>query len=98
MESPASRRVAGFSRGSPTLPPGPDAEPIMSSIHNIGGNSPVQKIQSKPVQKPAETDATGATTPTRGPDKLELSGLSHLFETLKSGGDIRSDKVAQIKS
>lgn len=68
----------------------------MSSVNNVGGNSPVQKIYTKPpVQKPAETSAAA---PARGSDKLELSGVSHLLQTLKTGGDVRADKVAQIKS
>ena len=67
----------------------------MSSIHNVGGNSPVQKIYTKPVQKPVESQPS---QPTRGADKLELSGASHLLATLKAGGNVRADKVASIKS
>ena len=70
----------------------------MSSIHNVGGNNPVQKIYTKPVAKPAETQSSQPTQPTRGADRLELSGVGHLLKTLKAGGDIRADKVADIKS
>ncbi len=70
----------------------------MSSIHNVGGNNPVQKIYTKPVAKPAETQSSQPTQSTRGADRLELSGVGHLLKTLKAGGDIRADKVADIKA
>lgn len=70
----------------------------MSSIHNVGGNNPVQKIYTKPVAKPAETQTSEPTHPTRAADRLELSGAGHLLKTLKAGGDIRADKVADIKA
>ena len=70
----------------------------MSSIHNIGGNNPVQKIYTKPVAKPAETQSSQPTHPTRTADRLELSGAGHLLKTLHAGGDIRADKVAAIKA
>ncbi len=68
----------------------------MSSINGVGGNLPAQNIQktSAPVA-PATTTPT--STPTRGADKLELSGVSHLLKSLKAN-DIRADKVASIKS
>ena len=31
-------------------------------------------------------------------DRLELSGVSHLLSTLKANGDVRTEKVAQIKA
>ena len=70
----------------------------MSSIHNVGGNNPVHKIYTKPVAKPAETQSSQPTQTTRGADRLELSGVGHLLKTLKAGGDIRADKVADIKA
>ena len=70
----------------------------MSSINNVGGNNPVQKIYTKPVAKPAETQPTQPTHSTRATDRLELSGVGHLLKTLKAGGDIRADKVADIKA
>ena len=72
----------------------------MGSIHNVGGNGPVhnvQKIYTKPVAKPAAGGAAQGTTPTRGADKAELSGVGHLLQSLKAGGDVRADKVAAIK-
>jgi anti-sigma28 factor (negative regulator of flagellin synthesis) len=70
----------------------------MSSIHNVGGNNPVQKIYTKSVAKPAETQTSQPTQTSRGADRLELSGVGHLLKTLKAGGDIRADKVADIKA
>ena len=65
------------------------------NVNNVGSNSPVQKIVSNPVQKSLPTDA-----PKQLPaaDRLELSGVSHLLKTLKSNGDVRTDKIAEIKS
>ena len=67
----------------------------MSSINNVGGSSPVNPVYTKPVAKPA---ASAPAEATRGKDRLELSGLSPLLKTLQSGGDIRADKVAAIKT
>ena len=65
------------------------------NVNNVGSNSPVQKITNNPVQKAIPADA-----PKQIPaaDRLELSGVSHLLKTLKSNGDVRTDKVAEIKS
>ena len=73
----------------------------MGSIHNVGGNGPlhnVGKIYTKPVARPAATDAAQAATPTRGADTAELSGVGHLLQSLKAGGDVRADKVAALKA
>lgn len=66
----------------------------MSSIDGIGNQSPVQKIIANPVHKQLAVDAPLVA---RGPDKLELSGMSHLLESLKSN-DVRTDKVTQIRA
>ena len=66
----------------------------MSSINNVGGNSPIQPTATPVNRKPADA-ATPA--PARGADRLELSGVSHLLKSLKTN-DIRTDKVANIKS
>ena len=65
------------------------------NVNNVGSNSPVNKIVNNPVQKTIPTDA-----PKQLPaaDRLELSGVSHLLKTLKSNGDVRTDKIAEIKS
>ena len=66
----------------------------MSSVNNIGSNSPVQKIVTPPVQKQVNTPAARQTS---SADKVELSGVSHLLATLKKN-DIRTDKVASVKA
>lgn len=68
----------------------------MSGINNISGNSQVQKVVQNPIQR--EVSAPGSTGPSRGADKVEFSGLDAMLKTLQAGGDIRTDKVAQIKS
>ncbi len=65
----------------------------MSSISGIGGTSPVQPMPS--VASAAEM--TEAQMPTAS-DRLELSGMSHLMSTLKANGDVRTEKVADIKA
>jgi anti-sigma28 factor (negative regulator of flagellin synthesis) len=67
------------------------------SIHSVGNNaasSPIQKLTNQPIQKQVPADAPKQLPVT---DKLELSGMSHLLKTLKNN-DIRTDKVAEIKS
>ena len=70
---------------------------MSSSINGLGSNSPVQKLTQNPIRKEIPTDAP-PTQPPRGADKLELSGMSHLLKTLKSGNDVRAEKVAQIRA
>ena len=67
---------------------------VMSSINGIGSNSPVQKIVQQPIQKEVPADP-----PKQLPvvDKLQLSGMSHLLEALKSN-DMRTDKIADIRA
>lgn len=71
----------------------PFGSTTMSNINSIGNNSSVQRVLSQPIHKQVPTAA--AKTPTT--DRLELSGMSHLFQTLKNN-DIRTDMVADIKS
>ncbi len=66
----------------------------MSSVNNIGPNTPIQKIITPPLQKQVATDAPKQLSVT---DRVELSGVSHLVEALKKN-DIRTDKVADIKA
>jgi anti-sigma28 factor (negative regulator of flagellin synthesis) len=66
----------------------------MSTVNNVGQSTPIQKIVTNPVSKSIPADAPKSLPAT---DKLELSGLSHLFSQLKSN-DIRTDKVAAVKS
>ena len=67
----------------------------MSSINSVGGGSPVQKIVSNPVQRSVAPEAPKQTP---AADKLELSGVGHLMRNLKTGNDMRADKVAEIKA
>src|SRR4051794_28379229 len=67
----------------------------MSSINAVGGNSPVQKVVTNPIQKQLPADAAAKPTLT---DRVELSGIGAMLKTLKAGGDFRADKVAEIKS
>jgi anti-sigma28 factor (negative regulator of flagellin synthesis) len=68
---------------------------VMSGINGIGGTSPLQPMPS--VASAAET--TDVQTPTTSAaDRLELSGISHLMSALKANGDVRTDKVADIKA
>jgi len=92
MESPAgsksSRRVR-FRQ-----PPWPSHKRyVMSSINNVGGNSPINRIVTNPVQKQVPA---GAPQQLNATDKLQLSGLSHLLKMAKDG-DVRVDKVSQVK-
>ena len=65
----------------------------MSSISGLGGTSPVQmpSVASQPA-------AEAATATPSAADRLELSGVSHLLSTLKANGDVRTEKVAEIKA
>ncbi len=67
----------------------------VNSSTNVSGSSPVQKIVANPIQKEIAADAP---KPLPMSDRVELSGMSGLLETLKTGGDVRTDKVASIKA
>ena len=66
----------------------------MSSINGLGGASQIQPTQSLI----GKTAVSAPQTP-KAPlsDRLELSGVSHLLQTLKTN-DVRVDKVADIKA
>ena len=66
----------------------------MSSVNNVGANTPIQKIQTTPIQKQVPANAPEQV---RVGDKVELSGMSQLMATLKKN-DIRADKVAEVKA
>jgi len=67
----------------------------MSAINGLGGNSPIQRTTA-PAAATNPTAATSTST-TRPADKLDLSGASHLLQSLKTN-NIRADKVAAVKS
>jgi anti-sigma28 factor (negative regulator of flagellin synthesis) len=70
----------------------------MSGINSVGNHNPVQKIASQPIHKQLPAHAAHPAKAMPAADKLELSGVGHLLKALKSNGDVRLDKVAQIKS
>lgn len=66
----------------------------INSINNVGPTSPVQKVVANPIQKEIPANAPVQLPVT---DRLELSGASHLLQSLKTN-NIRADKVGSIKS
>jgi anti-sigma28 factor (negative regulator of flagellin synthesis) len=66
----------------------------MNPINNVGGNSPIHKITSTPVQK--EVPAAQTSRPSQS-DRVELSGAAPTAGAAKAG-EIRADKVASIKA
>lgn len=74
----------------------------MSSVNNVGNSSPIYTV-NRPGPRPVSAPAT--TSPARGNDTVELSSsaqrnadIGGFMEILKAGGDVRTDKVAQIKA
>jgi anti-sigma28 factor (negative regulator of flagellin synthesis) len=70
---------------------------MMSSINglgNVGNTGPVQKATTPVVQKQVPADAPAQN---RASDRVELSGVGHLLQALKTN-NVRADKVASIKS
>ena len=67
----------------------------MSSITGVGGNTPIQRPAAPAASNPTAPAATTSTS--RPADKLDLSGASHLLQSLKTN-DIRADKVASVKA
>jgi anti-sigma28 factor (negative regulator of flagellin synthesis) len=66
----------------------------MSQIDGVSRQQGVSKITPTPIQRTIPTDAPKQLRLT---DKVELSGLGYLLQSLKSN-DIRADKVAAIKA
>jgi flagellar biosynthesis anti-sigma factor FlgM len=67
----------------------------MSSINNINGNLPVNRLTSaKPVYQPADVQVPKSTTKT---DTVELGNVGTYLSQLKTN-DVRVDKVAEIKA
>jgi len=64
----------------------------MSSINGLGATPPLQ-----PTQNITGKTATPQAAKPSISDRLELSGVSHLLQTLKTN-DIRTDKVAAVKA
>lgn len=70
----------------------------MSSINNIG-TTPIQKVvTATPATRAASTaSTTSTTTPQRAADRLELSGMGSMLQTMKKD-DVRTDKVNDIRT
>ncbi len=68
----------------------------MSNIQALGTTAPLQQAQS--VAKSSPSVASSAAAKPSLSDRLELSGMSGLLQSLKTGGDFRADKVASIKA
>jgi negative regulator of flagellin synthesis FlgM len=67
----------------------------MSSINNIGGNTPVNRLTpAKPVYHPADIQVPKAAPKT---DTVEIGNVGTYLSQLKTN-DIRVDKVAEIKA
>ncbi|HEX8915165.1 MAG TPA: flagellar biosynthesis anti-sigma factor FlgM [Humisphaera sp.] len=73
----------------------------MSSVNNVGNNSPIYTV-NRTGPRPVSAPSAGSSSPVRGQDSVELSGntqgVGQMLKTLKAGGDVRADKVAQIKA
>ena len=67
----------------------------MSGINGVSGNLPIQGIVGQGVSRTSSSQE--AAPAGRLSDRLELSGVSHLLQSLKSN-DVRVDKVADIKA
>lgn len=73
----------------------------MSSVNNVGTNSPVYTVNRPGVRPLTQPAASSSSAPARGTDSVELSGnspVNGMLQTLKAGGDVRVDKVADIKA
>jgi negative regulator of flagellin synthesis FlgM len=70
----------------------------MNIVNSIGNTDPLSQITAIQNQKPSATPAdAAAASPPRAADRLELSGVSYLFQSLKTN-DVRTDKVASVRS
>lgn len=70
----------------------------MNSINPVAASAAAYKVQPAAPARAQETAAAaGPAAPTRGADRVELSGLQNFMQVLKSN-DIRTEKVAEIKA
>jgi negative regulator of flagellin synthesis FlgM len=67
----------------------------MDPINRVNTPSSVAKVASTPTAPRADQPAANEA-PARGADRVELSGVQNLLQTLKAN-DIRTDKVASIR-
>ena len=66
----------------------------MSRIDGVSNSGAIQRITAQPILREA---SPGPGSVSRPSDRLELSGMSHLLQTLKAQ-EIRTDKVAAIRA
>ena len=66
----------------------------MSSINNINGANPLSKIAPPAT---AKTPAASAAAPAKA-DRVEISGAVQGYLKVLKANDVRTDKVADIKS
>jgi anti-sigma28 factor (negative regulator of flagellin synthesis) len=66
----------------------------MATVDHISATSAVSRVLPQPVQKQLPANAAQQIPVT---DRLDLSGVSHLLQTLKAN-DVRLDKVAAIRA
>jgi len=69
----------------------------MSSINGLGNSTPIQQTQNVAAKSAATPAGDAAPAQSRAIDRLELSGVSQMFKTLKNN-DVRAEKVAAIKA
>ena len=70
---------------------------VMSSINNVGANSPLQQIVNNPVQKTTSGSTSESQTPSRAADTVDISGVQNFIDALKTN-NIRADKVATVRT
>ena len=66
-----------------------------NGVSNTSSAASIKKVTSQPIEKQVPADAPKQLPLT---DRVELSGMSGILKSLKSGADFRADKVAEIKA
>lgn len=69
----------------------------MSTINNISSNDPVQQLANRPIQKSLPADATNTAASPTPADRLDLSGVSYLVQSLQTN-NIRTDLVSNVRA
>jgi negative regulator of flagellin synthesis FlgM len=66
-----------------------------SNVSNTSSAASIKKVTNQPIEKQVPTDAPKQLPIT---DRVEISGMSGMLQSLKAGNDFRADKVADIKA
>jgi anti-sigma28 factor (negative regulator of flagellin synthesis) len=69
----------------------------MSTINNISSNDPVQQLANRPIQRTVPADSTDTTATPAPADRLELSGVSYLVQSLQTN-NVRTDLVSNVRA